>query len=558
MRTSGHLEEIKARVDIVDLVSSYVQLKKAGQNWKGICPFHAEKTPSFMVSPSKQIFHCFGCSAGGDVITFMAKYENISFGEAVEVLAKKAGVALPRGKEGSRVFQKEERIRHALQEAADFFTSRLRDTAVAREYLAGRGVNEDSIAQFRIGFAPQGWDNLLKHLRKSGFGDDVIRDAGLAVAGNKGPYDMFRNRIIFPIMGTSGTVLAFGGRAMDDAVPKYINSPETAVYKKSDTLFGLHAAKEEIRRRDAVIIAEGYMDVTISHQFGFRNVVAPLGTSLTAGQAQKLRTMTGNAIIVFDGDDAGRAAARRALAMISQYNFRTRVLMLPGGEDPDSFLRSRGSEAFALLLEEARSMINFLVGTARGGKTAAVREALAVLSTMGDALLADELMGELADLSRINETTIRQEFRKMKQPSKGAPAGAVSSRPPVRSEERLLLSAVIAFPAKAGDVLSRLDLTDIRDKTVEAVFRRIASLGDVRDIADAVADAPEEERRLVTKLSVEPGFDIENADRNIEDCFRRIEGRKLEERLRSAQESGDLAMMNTLLGEKGRRMKEVQ
>ncbi len=558
MRTSGLLEEIKSRVDIVDFISSYVHLKKAGQNWKGVCPFHSEKTPSFMVSPSKQIFHCFGCSAGGDVITFASKYENITFNEALTLLAKKAGIPLDQGKQASRAYEKQERIRDALRHAAEFYARKLQDSDTARDYVKRRGVSVSSLEQFGIGYAPQGWDHLLRHLRRAGFGDDIIREAGLAVAGTKGLYDMFRNRIMFPIKGTGGSVLAFGGRAMDDATPKYINSPETTVFKKSDTLFGLHEAKETIRREDCVVIVEGYMDVIICHQHGFSHAVAPLGTALTAGQIRKLRTMTGNALLVFDGDDAGKAAARRVLPLVSERNFRTRVLMLPPDEDPDSFLRKQGKDAFAELLKGAGSMVGFILNTSRGGKAETVREALGVLAVMEDTLLADELLGELAAGSKIDETTIRREFLKMKKPA-AATSAAVQGRDLVMIQraERLLLSAIVAFPDRADFVLSRIDAADIRDKIVGALLRRFAVAGTISDMTPILEEASEEERALVTKLSVEPGFDTENVERIIDDCVRTIERRKLEERHQRAQQSGDTADLNEYLDEKRRFVKEA-
>ncbi len=558
MRTSGLLEEIKSRVDIVDFISSYVHLKKAGLNWKGVCPFHSEKTPSFMVSPSKQIFHCFGCSAGGDVIAFASKYENITFNEALTLLAKRAGIPLDRGKPASRAYEKQERIRDALRNAAEFYAGKLRESDTALEYVRRRGVSDASLEQFRIGYAPQGWDNLLRHLRKAGFGDDIIREAGLAVTGAKGLYDMFRNRIMFPIAGTGGAVLAFGGRAMDDATPKYINSPETAVFKKSDTLFGLHTAKEAIRREDRVVIVEGYMDVIICHQYGFPNAVAPLGTALTAGQIQKLRTMTGNALLVFDGDDAGKAAARRVLPIVSGRNFRTRVLMLPSDEDPDSFLRKQGKDAFARLLKGAGSMVGFLLSASRGGKAETVREALGVLAVMDDALLADELLGELAAGSKIDEATIRREFLKVKKAA-AAPSATAHGRELViiQRAERLLLSAIVAFPDRTGFVLSRIDMDEIKDKIVGSLLRRFAAAGAGDDMTAVLEGAAEEERALATKLSVEPGFDTENVDRIIEDCVRTIERRKLEERHQRAQQSGDTADLNEFLDEKRRFVKEA-
>ncbi len=551
MKTDRLLEDIKAKSDIVDFISSYVQLKKSGQNWKGNCPFHSEKTPSFMVSPSKQIFHCFGCGAGGDVITFVMKHENISFREAISLLAKKAGVPLPSEGTDKKAFQKYEKLRDVLSEAGRYYASKLKESPPAKAYVESRGIDRESVEIFGIGYAPPGWDNLLRHLRGSGCGDLLIREAGLAVQGNKGLYDMFRHRIIFPITSMSGGVLAFGGRALDDSTPKYINSPETAVFKKSDTLFGLFTAKDEIRREGIVVIVEGYMDVIICHQFGFKNVVAPLGTSLTSGHIQKLRTLGSKPVLVFDGDAAGKAAARRALTLISRNNYAAKVLLLPDGEDPDSYLRRFGAESFRRLLNEARTLVDFLFSISHGEKVEIVREALTMISGVTDLLSAGEMLGELSERAGINESVIREEFKRMKAAGIRTAAGVQRVFPSARKgEEYLLLSAVISFPEKSDYVFSRLNLDDIEDRIVVSLFRKIASLGVVRDIAQILDVADEEEREMITRFSVEPGFDLEHVDQSIEGCFRRMEKRKLDERLQLAQTSGDPALANSLLIEK--------
>jgi DNA primase len=551
MKTDRVLEEIKSKIDIVDFISDYVTLKKSGQNWKGLCPFHSEKTPSFMVNPSKQIFHCFGCSAGGDVISFVSKYENLSFGESLRLLAKKAGVALPEKRGTAGTQQREEKIRTALTEAVVFYMKKLEESTVAKEYVKSRGITGESAALFKLGYAPAGWSNLLRHMRNAGYSDQTLRDAGLAVQGEKGLYDMFRQRLLFPISSTGGNIVAFGGRALDDAKPKYINSPETPVFKKSETLFGLSLAKESIRREGRVIIVEGYMDAVICHQYGFRNAVAPLGTSLTSGHIQKLRTLANRTVLVFDGDAAGRAAAKRALALACQNNYSAKVLVLPEGEDPDSYLRTHGTAAFGALLDDARTMIDFLLGLSTGEKREAVREALALIAQLNDPLASEEMLIELADRTRMSETTIRAEFRKIRNretADKRVPGAAV-----VRGNNKeylLLLSSIIAFPEKTREVVSRLDIDDIRDETLAGVFKKLASQEDKPDLSLILRDATDNERKMLTRLSVDPGFDRDNVDANIEDCLRRMEGRKLHERMRLAEQSGDPELSNALLKEK--------
>jgi DNA primase len=550
MKTSTLLEDIKSRLDIVDLISGYVQLKKAGQNWKGLCPFHSEKTPSFMVSQTKQIFHCFGCGAGGDVVAFVSAYENLSFPEAVSLLAKRAGIAVPLNGRGEKSFGKEEKIRNAMREASAFFAGQLRNSRMTLDYLGQRGIAPESVESFMLGYAPPGWDSLLKYLRKRGYDDEVIRDAGLAVPGNRGLYDMFRQRLMFPITSMSGGVLAFGGRALADVNPKYINSPETAVFKKSDTLYGLSSAKDEIRRQNRVMIVEGYLDVIVCHQHGFTNAVAPLGTSLTAGQIKKLRNLTNRAVLVFDGDTAGIAAAKRALPVICRHNLTAGILILPDSEDPDSYIRKYGSQSFLELLEHAKTMVDFMVGVSRSGRTDTVREVLMLISEVKDLLLADEMLIELADRTRINEGTIREEFRRIRTKSPGRDDTLRGETGTLNNEEYILLSAVIAFPGKYDYVFSELNIEDIRDATVRSLCRKIACLPGDKDLSIILDTADEGERRVLTKFSVDPGFDIEHVDRNIEDCIRMIRKRKLDERIRSAEISGDLRLLNDLIVER--------
>ncbi|MBI5632882.1 MAG: DNA primase [Nitrospirae bacterium] len=558
MRSDRVLEEIKERIDIVDFISGYVQLRKSGQNWKGLCPFHIEKSPSFMVSQAKQIYHCFGCGAGGDVIGFLMNYERMTFPEALQVLAEKAGVKLPAFGQDKKVIEKGEQIRNALANAAEFFCRKLHEAKSASAYIKKRGITDESISLFRLGYAPAGWSNLLKHLRQAGYSDAVIREAGLAVAGDKGLYDMFRERIIFPIMGTNGNVIAFGGRAMDDSLPKYINSPETPVFKKSETLYGLYTAKEVIRQKDAALIMEGYMDVIICHQYGFKNGVAPLGTSLTSGHLLKLRKLTKEVVVIFDGDAAGIAAAKRALPLLAQNDFHAKILILPDKEDPDSYLGKHGSESFSILIETAESVTDFILSASKGQRSQAVREALTVIAERQDAIEAEQMLIELAGKTRISEATLREEYRKLRAKKTGVAIKPVQPKaaPRNRAEEELLLSAIITFPEKAEAVLSRIDPDEIKDAAVSSLLRKIAALPDRTNIAGVLDHASEEDRLLFTRLSVAPGFDPEFVDRNIEDCLVKIEKRKFEERLLHARSSGDVQLINTLLLEKKKMIKE--
>jgi DNA primase len=559
MKSDRLLEEIKSRIDIVEFISDYVTLRKSGQNFKGLCPFHSEKTPSFMVSTAKQIFHCFGCGAGGDAVSFLMKQENLSFGEALRYLAKKANISVAdygAGRDG--LGEKREKILRINEEAMKFFMRNLHDSATATSYLEKRGIDEESLSRFCIGYALAEKDMLIRHLKKKGFDDSLLSYTGLFVSDARGRRDLFRGRIIFPIVSIKNDVIAFGGRVMDNSLPKYINSPETEIFKKSDTLFAINLAKEEIRKKAYTIIVEGYLDAIICHQYGFRNTVAPLGTALTSRQLQKLKLLCKRAVLVFDGDDAGISAARRSLAILCENDFKAKVLLLPEGEDPDSFLRKNGSRSFQKMLSTAMSMIEFFLHTSKGEKTDSVREALSAISTVKDPIMADEMVRELADRSRISESVLRNELEKAKRSPAARPSEV--KRPPVRTvnrEEFLLLSALISSPEKAVQVLPELDIEEFMDERIRSIFRRIETLSGRITLNTLLAGADDAERALITELSLKPGFDAEHIDRNIEDCLTKLRQRRFEERRRLAEEAGDIALLDSLLKEKRKLMKRI-
>src|SRR4030042_2741031 len=489
MKSDRLLEEIKYKIDIVEFLPDYVQLKKSGQNYKGLCPFHSEKTPSFMVSQAKQIFHCFGCGVGGDVISFLMKHENLSFGEAIRYIAKKAGIKITDFKFDKDDFhEKRENIIQINNEAMKFFIKNLSSSEAAKVYLKNRDINEESIDKFCIGYATDERDALLKYMKKIGYADSLIKDAGLVVSAEKSYRDVFRGRIIFPIFNLQNDVIAFGGRVMDNSMPKYLNSPETEIFKKGDTLFAINLSKDGIRKKDYVIIVEGYLDAIVCHQYGFKNTAAPLGTALTFRHLQRLKLLTKKVVLVFDGDEAGISAARRSLSIVCESDFKARVLLLPEGEDPDSFLRKNSSQPFEKMLSDTMSMIEFLLNTSSasggGDRIDNVRKALGMIAGVKDLIIADEMLGELADRSRINESVLRSELKKMK---KKAGPHSLKGRGPVKAvrneEEYLLLSAIIAFPEKADNILSRLNTEDLKDQTIRSIFKKIKTAADNLNIS---------------------------------------------------------------------------
>jgi DNA primase len=556
MKAEKLLDEIKSRIDIVEFISDYVQLKKAGQNYKGLCPFHSEKTPSFMASQAKQIFHCFGCGAGGDVVTFLMKHENLSFIEALRYLAKKTGIRITDPTFEKAHSEKRGQLLQINEEAMKFFIKNLHGSRKAMDYLAHRGLNEDSVKKFRLGYAAGKRDDLAQYLKKMGFSNSLLADTGLVVTDGKGCRDWFRERIMFPIFNLKNDVIAFGGRVMDNSLPKYINSPETEVFKKGETLFAINFSKDEIRKKGYALIVEGYLDAIICHQYGFGNAVAPLGTALTSRHLVRLKPLTGRTVLVFDGDQAGISAARRSLAILCENDFKAKVLVLPTGEDPDSFLRKNGSQPFKTSLTHAVSAIKFLLQTAKGERTDSVREALGMIASVKDLLIAEEMLRELAERSGINESVLRSELEKtrkkalIRRPQGLRPSAARSHR-----EEYLLLSAVIAFPEKTGEVFARLDIEDLHDETVRSVFRKIKTLGDRVNTPSLLDTADDAERTLITGLSIEPGFDPEHVDRNIDDCLQKLGQRKLERERRLAEESGDILRLDSLLKEKRKSIK---
>lgn len=360
------IEEIKFRCDIVDVISGYVQLKRAGSNYNGLCPFHSEKTPSFTVFPSTKNFYCFGCGAGGDVITFMMKRENLDYRSAVELLAARAGITLPEDekKPGGGESVKRERLLNMNREAARFYHATLYSPAGAPglEYLTKRGLSGATIKHFGLGFAPDGFSSLTPYLMSKGYTAEEMSAAFLCGISKKNgrPYDYFRNRVIFPIIDVAGNVVAFGGRVMDSSVPKYLNTSDTPVFKKSRNLFALNFAKSVCAER--LILCEGYMDVIALHAHGFEYAVATLGTAMTPEQARIMSRYTKQIILCYDSDDAGQRATARAMKLFAEVGLDVRVLRIPGAKDPDEFLNKAGPnshEKFKLLLDQSRAQFEY-------------------------------------------------------------------------------------------------------------------------------------------------------------------------------------------------------
>ena len=424
-------ERVKQQADIVRVVGEYVRLKKTGKDFSGLCPFHQEKTPSFTVSPIKQIFYCFGCGKGGDVYNFVMDLEKCEFPEAVKVVAEKCGIAIPRQKERSPEERKENQQRSVLvemhREAQTFFVKQFQGTAegsLARAYLEDRGLNKDAIERFGIGYAPSGGDALLRHLKPK-YSDKLLVDSGLvsrdASAGRL--FDRFRRRITFPIANESGKIVAFGARALGGDMPKYLNSPETPIYSKSNVLYHMDRAKEGIRRDDFAILVEGYMDAIAVARAGISNVVASCGTSLAEPQIKLLGRFTKRVIVNYDPDTAGQAATERSLSLLLEHDFEVRVLALPpiGNKkaDPDLFIRERGKDEYLKLLKEAPPSVDYLIARARQmdlttgeGKLRAVNFLLPYVQKIPNRILRSEWATRIAQQLRLDEPVLRAALSK--------------------------------------------------------------------------------------------------------------------------------------------------
>jgi DNA primase len=424
-------DRVKQQADIVRVIGEYVRLKKSGQNFTGLCPFHAEKSPSFAVHPTKQIYHCFGCGVGGDVFKFVMEMEKCAFPEAIRVVAEKCGIAVPRQKDRSPEERKENQQRSILVEmhgeAQTYFVKQLEGTLegkAARAYLEDRGLDKETIARFGIGYAPSGGDALLRHLKPK-YNEKLLVESGLVSRDQNGGrfFDRFRRRITFPISNESGKIVAFGARALGDDMPKYLNSPETPIYSKSNVLYHLDRAKDALRRQDFAILVEGYMDAIAVARAGISNVVASCGTSLAESQIKLLGRFTRRVIVNYDPDAAGQTATERSLSLLLEQDFEVRVLALPpvGNKkaDPDLFIRERGKDEYLKLLKEAPPYVDYLIARARQmdlttgeGKLRAVNFLLPYVQRIPNGLLRSEWATRIAQQLRLDEPVLRAALSK--------------------------------------------------------------------------------------------------------------------------------------------------
>ncbi len=432
------VEEVRRATDIVDIISQYVRLQKRGKNYLGLCPFHTEKTPSFTVNREKGLYHCFGCGAGGNVFTFLTQHERISFGEALRQLAARANISLPSYSDGRH--NDVDEVLEINEKAAGYYRDMLRSDEGARalSYLRDkRQFSEESIEKFMIGYAPDRWDGLLNFLKRKGISEKVIEKSGLILKRQDGSgyYDRFRARVMFPVFSAGGSIIAFGGRTLKpDEKAKYINSPETAAYVKGKTLFGIYQAKDAIIEKDAAILVEGYADLIALHQSGIRNVVASSGTALTVEQVQHIGRYTQNVYLVYDADTAGQDASLRGADILLEHGMNVFIVELPAGEDPDTFVLSKGSEEFMMLIREAMNIVEFKAAllarrSGSSSNTAGIIQSIVEsLTKVNDAIRVNLYVKDLADKFGLREESIYEELKKKSSQTRHAHAPQVQEK----------------------------------------------------------------------------------------------------------------------------------
>lgn len=490
---AGFVEDLKSHVDIVQVVNERVQLRKSGTTWKGLCPFHGEKTPSFHVNGEKGFFHCFGCSVGGDVIKFVELYDKVGFQDAVRQLAARAGIPVPEpegGNEDRESSQEREALLKAHEVAAAWFKEQLAGPSGApgRRLLADRGMTPETIELLGMGFAPAS-GGLRARLLKEGFTEPLLMKSGLVVQRDDGPArDRFRNRLLIPICRDNGAIVAFGGRAMQaDQQPKYLNSPETAIYVKGRTLYGLNHARASISRLKYAVMVEGYFDWAQAWQGGITNVVASSGTALTPVQARLLRRFAGKVVLSFDPDAAGQGAAARSSELLVTEGFQVNVAMLPAGDDPDNYIRRHGAGAYQELLRNSRQYLEYLLDRTAAdedlstdeGRRSFLGKMLAVAARIPDAAQRDQFADRLSHKARITEEVVRAEIRKAAVQRQTNVADVERRVPPmgkVKVAERGLIWAVVHSPEAGLTALADVETPDLEGLATRGILREAQSL----------------------------------------------------------------------------------
>ncbi len=565
------VDQVQARSDIVEVVSRYIPLQKAGRNFKAPCPFHNEKTPSFVVSPDKQIYHCFGCGAGGNVFSFLMKYENLSFPEVVEMLADKAGIKLPRFGPRKELTSLATQLYKVNELAIQFFQSCLPASREARDYLVSRGIGDETAKLFGVGYSPDSWDGVLKFLASKGIKGEIAEKAGLAIASERGGYyDRFRKRLIFPIFDIKGRALGFGGRVLDSSLPKYMNSPETYIYSKGRNLYGLNHTKENIKKAGYALIVEGYLDFIVPYQAGVRNIVATLGTAMTIDQVKLLKRFANTVIMVYDPDEAGETASLRNMDLFISEGVNVYIAELPKGFDPDGYIRKFGTEDFVKLTKASKNLFDYKISKLSArfdiksahGKASIAGEMLPTISRIENAVLRSNLVKKLAEKLSVDEDSIRQELKKVKPDytMRVYSVSPVEIKKDSKSAQKMVLALLLEDESFVKKIRESLSPDEFKDSSVREIVKAVLDLTrEERSIDAAKLMNYFENNDAATALiseSVHLSGTLDNKERVLCDCIAKIKNdnvndvlARLQEAIKMAHDSKDDTLVTKLVTE---------
>ena len=565
----GVIDEVKQRTDIVEVVSQHTTLTKAGRTFKGLCPFHTEKHPSFFVYPEQQSWHCFGCNTGGDTFSFVMKKQNIDFGEALRLLAQRAGVTIPSRFEPQAEEKEKERLYQVNEAAAQYFHDLLLSSPAgkkARDYVASRGLSLETITNFQLGFSPNKWEALKQHLLEIGYAESVLLEAGLIVETEEGKkHDRFRNRLMFPIHDIKGHVIGFGARALDDSMPKYLNSPQTPTFDKSRSLYGINLAAQAIRQQELAVIVEGYTDVITAHQNGFNNVVASMGTAVTEKQVITLKRLTKNMVLSLDADTAGEEAMLRCVDYENILDAELKVIILPKDKDPDDVIKE-DAKNWQHLLEEALPVVDYTIDsvtskldlTTAKGKSLAVDELLRIIVEIKDPIRQEHYLQKLARLVKVSERSLETALgriksdRRVREPRQEVVAPVVR---PILAEpiEEYCLALLLQHPELKAQCQGLLPeyFADTQNREIFVAYMKAK---DVKSIKKGLDSALHEyidslRKKDLPDTQIEKRF-IECSLRLQEKFLRSLEAKNAEA-LALAAESGGTAAEQAMLEELG-------
>lgn len=568
------IDDIQARTNIVEIISGYIPVKQAGRNFKALCPFHGEKTPSFMISPQKQIFHCFGCGEGGGAIQFVMRYEKATFIEAIEILAKRLGLVMPQqSKENTGV---KTALYDVLNEAALFFQHNLiadENAGAVRAYLVKRGITEETIKKFRLGYALSG-NSLLNHLRSKHIMIDAMEKTSLVISQRDGYRDLFWDRLMFPICDARGRVVAFGGRIYRQKIdaPKYINSPEHVLYKKREHLFGLNFAKDDIVKKDEVIVVEGYLDMITPFVHGIGNIVASLGTALTVEQMNLIRRYTSNVVLVFDADKAGEMATLRTLDLLLENDLKVTIAKLPGGADPDSLVREKGKEGFFEVLNKKKDFFEYKADILKNiydvdrieGKTKIIREMLSSIDKLKSEVEKYEYINKLSGSVKVREEILIAEYKKefskkqqIKAEKKQIDESFLSEQSPLSVTEKVILKFMLTNKKACSLIQKNIREDDFTSPVARSVFSyfRKQEVEDDFSLARVMNSLQDKAMcGLIARITMEETIpftkeDIKTSILKMREKRAKEAKSTLRERIRLAEKQGDREQVQALMGQ---------